>query len=75
MEELTGTKNRRTSVKAYAIRACASAGGANDVISTWRSSLRCENFGSPEFLNFSSYEKNPSNINKYRNITATNAFK
>lgn len=57
MEELTGTKNRRTSVKANAIRACASAGGANAVISTWRSSLRCENFGSPEFLNFSSYIK------------------
>lgn len=32
--KLTGTKNRRTSVKAYAIRACASAGGANAVIST-----------------------------------------
>jgi len=31
---LTGTKNLRTSVKAYAIRACASAGGAKAVIST-----------------------------------------
>ena len=51
----SGIRYFLTSVRANAILAWASAGGANAVISTWRSSWRCWYFGSWEALNSSSW--------------------
>ena len=55
---LSGIKYFRTSVRAKAILACASAGGANAVISTWRSSCRCWYLGSWEARSSSSCHAN-----------------
>lgn len=55
ISRLTGTRNRRTSAKAYAMRACASAGAANVDISTCRSSNRCVYRGSPLSRSSSSF--------------------
>lgn len=54
---LTGTRNRRTSASAYAIRAWASAGAAKVEISTCKSSNKCEYRGSPLIRNSSSFEQ------------------
>jgi hypothetical protein len=58
---LTGTRNRLTSANAYAMRACASAGGANVDISTCKSSVRCEYLYSPLSLSSSSWWKEKKN--------------
>lgn len=52
---LTGTRNRRTSASAYAMRACASAGAVYVEISTCRSSDRWAYRGSPLSRSSSSY--------------------
>ena len=52
---LSGMRYFLTSVRANAILAWASAGGANAVISTWRSSWRCWYLGSWDARNSSSW--------------------
>lgn len=51
---LSGIKYLRTSARAKAMRAWASAGGASVVISTCKSSCKCANFGSSDFRHSSS---------------------
>lgn len=54
---LSGIRYLRTSAKAKAIRAWASAGGAKAAISTCRSSDRWAYFGSNDWRHSSSYQK------------------
>ena len=65
-EGLTGTRKRRISVRARAIRAWASAGAAYAVISTWRSSLRCLYRGSSEWRYSSSYFEQKKKVTKIK---------